>query len=78
MPGVGDLMRARYELKERRGAGAQGTVWRAFDQQHDRDVALKIRPVGNEDDRQALLTEARTLLNLRPHAGLPLVREDFF
>jgi class 3 adenylate cyclase len=71
-------MRARYELKERRGAGAQGTVWRAFDQQHDRDVALKIRPVGNEDDRQALLTEARTLLNLRPHAGLPLVREDFF
>ena len=78
MPGVGDLMRARYELKERRGAGTQGTVWRAYDHQHDRDVALKIRPAGSDEDRKALLVEARTLLNLRPHAGLPLVREDFF
>jgi class 3 adenylate cyclase len=78
VPGIGDLLRTRYELKEHRGGGAQGTVWRAFDHQHHRDVALKIRPAGGEHDRQALLNEARTLLDLRPHAGLPLVRDDFF
>ena len=76
--GVGDLIRERYEIKARLGSGAQGTVWQAFDHQHHRDVALKVRAVGGADDREALLAEARTLLTLRPHAGLPLVREDFF
>jgi class 3 adenylate cyclase/tetratricopeptide (TPR) repeat protein len=78
VPEVGEFVRERYELKERLGGGAQGTVWRAFDQQHRRDVALKVRAAGKGADREALLTEARTLFELHPHAGLPLVREDFF
>ena len=70
-------LRERYELKAPLGEGGQGTVWRAFDHQHRRDVAVKIRPAAGAE-RQALLAEARTLLELRPHPNLPLVREDFF
>jgi serine/threonine-protein kinase len=39
---------------------------------------LKIRPVGSGDRRDELLREARILFGLGPHAGLPVVREDFF
>src|SRR3712207_3936321 len=30
------------------------------------------------DDRDAFLQEARVLLNLEPHPGLPVIRDDFF
>ncbi|MEX2556435.1 MAG: AAA family ATPase [Actinomycetota bacterium] len=72
------LIRSRYEPIEVIGRGGQGHVVRAVDRQHDRPVALKVRRAGSQADRQALLSEARILLGLRPHAGLPLVREDFF
>ena len=36
------LIRARYVLQERLGAGGQGEVWRAHDPQRDEDIALKI------------------------------------
>ncbi len=75
--GASRLLRGRYELKERLGAGSRATVWRAFDHQLHRDVTLKIRPAGGKDNEE-LLAEARTLLGLRPHAGLPMVRDDFF
>jgi predicted ATPase/class 3 adenylate cyclase/pimeloyl-ACP methyl ester carboxylesterase/tRNA A-37 threonylcarbamoyl transferase component Bud32 len=70
--------RERYEPLETIGSGGQGEVVRALDHQHDRPVVLKIRPVGDETERRALLSEARILLGLRPHPGLPLVRDDFF
>ncbi len=72
------LIRGRYEPVAVLGRGGQGEVLRARDRQHDRDVALKVRPVHDDTERQALLAEARILLSLRPHANLPLVREDFF
>jgi len=53
-------------------------VLRALDHLHGRQVALKIRPVGGDASRASLLSEARLLLSLAPHPGLPLVREDFF
>jgi len=73
-----DLIRDRYEPLEVAGRGGQGQVWRALDHQHRRHVALKVRALGPDTDREAVLSEARTLLGLRPHPGLPLVREDFF
>jgi predicted ATPase len=51
---------------------------RAIDHQHGRVVALKVRPVEDDSERETLLAEARILLSLPPHPGLPLVREDFF
>jgi len=36
------LIRARYVLQERLGAGGQGEVWRAHDPQRGADIALKI------------------------------------
>jgi hypothetical protein len=72
-----ELYRDRYEPVALAGRGAQGEVWLARDHVHDRPVALKIRETVGID-RDALLGEARTLLGMRPHDGLPLVRDDFF
>ncbi len=72
-----DLYRERYEPLALAGRGAQGEVWKARDHLHDRLVALKIRRT-TSDERDTLLLEARTLLDMRPHEGLPLVRDDFF
>ncbi|MDP8970279.1 MAG: protein kinase, partial [Actinomycetota bacterium] len=73
-----ELIRDRYQPLEEVGRGGQGQVLRALDHLHNRQVALKVRRVDGQAERRALLAEARTLLSLEPHAGLPQVREDFF
>ena len=73
-----ELLRERYEPLEVVGRGGEGEVIRALDHLHGRQVALKVRRVAHEASRASLLSEARLLLSLSPHAGLPLVREDFF
>jgi WD40 repeat protein/tRNA A-37 threonylcarbamoyl transferase component Bud32 len=73
-----ELLRERYETLEVVGRGGESEVLRALDHLHDRYVALKVRPASDEASRTELLTEARLLLSLAPHPGLPLVREDFF
>jgi WD40 repeat protein/class 3 adenylate cyclase/tRNA A-37 threonylcarbamoyl transferase component Bud32 len=75
---IAELLRERYEPLEVVGRGGEGDVIRALDHLHDRQVALKVRPVSDAASRALLLTEARVLLSLSPHPGLPLVREDFF
>ena len=72
------LFRERYEVLGTLGAGGEARVVKALDRQHDRVVALKIRPAGDDAVREDLLSEARVLLSLPPHPALPLVREDFF
>lgn len=71
------IYRGRYEALALVARGGQGELWRARDRVHVRDVALKIRaaPAG---DRERILSEARTLLDMRPHPALPVVRDDFF
>jgi WD40 repeat protein/tRNA A-37 threonylcarbamoyl transferase component Bud32 len=75
---VSELLRDRYEPLEVVGQGGEGRVLRALDHQHDRHVALKMRPAPEGKARDELLREARVLLSLDPHLGLPLVRDDFF
>ena len=72
------LFRDRYEVLATLGSGGEARIVKALDRQHDRFVALKIRPVRDEAAREELLGEARVLLALPPHPALPLVREDFF
>ena len=72
------LVKDRYEVLAALGAGGEARIVKALDRQHDRIVALKIRPVRDEVAREDLLGEARVLLAVPPHPALPLVREDFF
>jgi WD40 repeat protein/class 3 adenylate cyclase len=72
------LLGGRYEPLEVVGSGGEARVLRALDHQHDRLVALKVRSAPTGSAREELLREARVLLSLEPHAGLPLVRDDFF
>jgi class 3 adenylate cyclase/WD40 repeat protein/energy-coupling factor transporter ATP-binding protein EcfA2 len=74
----GVLLRGRYELLETLGSGGEARVVKALDLQHARPVALKLRRVATDPDRDEVLREARLLLGLAPHPALPLVREDFF
>jgi WD40 repeat protein len=72
-----ELVRDRYEPLGVVGRGGQGEVLRALDRLHGRTVALKVRHIGSEAEREALLSEARILLGVRPHPNLALAREDF-
>ena len=78
MSTMAPLLRDRYELLETLGIGGEARVVKALDHQHERLVALKIRPARDARAREELLGEARILLAIAPHAALPLVREDFF
>jgi serine/threonine protein kinase len=61
----------RFEIKERVGAGAFGAVYRAYDPQLDREVALKVPQFGvqeNPKQTERFLREARAAAQLRhPH-----------
>jgi serine/threonine-protein kinase len=59
-------------------AGGEARVVRALDRQHNRFVALKIRPARQCTERAELLSEAGLLLAIPPHPASPLARKDFF
>jgi eukaryotic-like serine/threonine-protein kinase len=54
---TGRALKARYELREKLGAGGQGEVWRAYDLQRGGDVALKILPSRDGTAWSALVHE---------------------
>jgi class 3 adenylate cyclase/tetratricopeptide (TPR) repeat protein len=75
---VAGLLRDRYEPLEVVGRNAMGAVMvRGLDHRHGRPVGLKVWPVDPEA-RDAVLAEARVLLQVDPHPGIPVVRDDFY
>ena len=65
----------RFEVKCRLGAGAFGSVYRAYDPQLDRDVALKVPQVGLLSDPgsvERFLRETRAAAQLRHPNIVPL------
>jgi len=65
-PAIGDLL-GHYRILELIGQGGMGVVFRARDEQLDRDVALKILPPGTfptENARKRFRREARVLARL--------------
>ena len=58
---VGDLIKQRYEVLEHIGAGGMGDVYRGWDEQFCRDVAIKVlkRERINDSMRKRVLREAR-------------------
>ena len=67
----------RYLLRERLGAGAMGEVWRAYDPQLDRDIAIKLvhpRLARSTDVAARMLREARAMAKLS-HRGVVAVHD---
>ena len=68
---------ARYRVIDRLGAGGMGEVYRARDEQLDRDVAVKVLPSTSFDDpaaRVRLVREARAAAALN-HPNVCVVHE---
>ncbi|GHG70508.1 hypothetical protein GCM10017788_31570 [Amycolatopsis acidiphila] len=71
---MGELIAGRYRLLQELGAGAMGSVWRAFDERLERRVAVKrvLPSVGTQldsDVRDRVLREGRIAARLQhPHA----------
>lgn len=64
----------RLELFERLGEGAFGEIYRAFDPQLERDVAVKLLHVGKRSTEKRVLAEARALARVR-HPNVVIVHD---
>ncbi|NDJ52326.1 MAG: serine/threonine protein kinase, partial [Chloroflexi bacterium] len=65
----------RYEIRSELGRGGMATVYRAYDPNFDREVALKILPPGYLHDptfRERFTREARTVAKLEHNAIVPV------
>lgn len=72
-----ELLKDRYEPLEAVAKGGEALVSRGWDHHDDRPVALKAQRPGPGQDQRGLSAEARVLMSLRPHPGLPVVRDHF-
>ena len=57
-----DLIRDRYQLLDKLGQGGFGAVWRAFDNTLNREVAVKLLNLANENQEEMVArfkTESR-------------------
>ena len=70
-PAVGSRLNGRYRIEDRIGSGGMSTVYRAFDETLEREVAIKIMHSDISSDDAALerfRREARTVAQLsHPH-----------
>lgn len=74
-----DLIAGRYALVDRIGRGGAGEVWRGYDRQLEREVAIKrlvLAPSGAADDghptQSRALREARAAARLRHHGAVTI------
>lgn len=77
-PIVGQCL-GHYLILEQVGAGGMGMVFRASDQQLERDVAVKVLPPGmlaDESARKRFRREALALARLNHPAGHPAIEPD--
>ena len=79
LPGIIDddipkTLAGRYQLIERIGVGGYGQVWKAFDPELERDVAVKIPKRLNGQSTDNFLDEARKLARLK-HSGIVTVHD---
>lgn len=78
---VGTLIANRYEIVSKLGSGGFAVVYRAFDKQIERDVAIKILNLdvlsGNEQSRQAMLERFRREARLAARIRHPNVVEIY-
>lgn len=68
---------SHYRIEEKIGAGGMGVVYRAHDEQLDRDVAIKVLPAGSladENARKRFRKEALSLARLN-HPNVATVHE---
>lgn len=68
----GDIIDGRYGLQVRLGIGGMGTVWRAYDSQTRREVALKVlnsRYASHAGSARRFLAEARMMRTVK-HPGV--------
>ncbi len=70
-----ELLAGRYALGEPLGQGASGTVYRAVDEFHDRQVAIKLMTVLSQKQRERLLREVGALRVLRVPGVVRLLDE---
>jgi class 3 adenylate cyclase len=73
-----DDLPERYEVRETIRAHSRRTLVRAYDRQLGREMALKLLALDDDTPRDELVEEARMLLTLDSHPGLPTMRGDFF
>lgn len=62
----------RYRMEQPIGEGGFGQVWRAYDIELQRDVALKIPKSGGSDSAELFIAEARRVARLRHPSVMPI------
>src|SRR5690348_17560403 len=75
-PSVGQVL-GHYRILEQIGAGGMGVVYRARDEQLERDVAIKVLPVGmlaDESTRRRFRKEALSLAKVN-HPNIATIHE---
>jgi serine/threonine protein kinase len=61
---------ARYERREEVGRGGMGAVYRAFDRELERDVALKVLHAAGRSDLSARLLQEARIIGRLEHPGV--------
>jgi mitogen-activated protein kinase 15 len=62
----------KYETISKIGKGAYGIVWKAFDKQNQKKVAIKkiFDAFGNETDAKRTFREIHIMLEIGPHRNV--------